>query len=51
MPGFASVRGRLIQSLLREGVNPLIDSIVKDLKVRRYSFLGKTSESEPKSAD
>jgi peptidyl-prolyl cis-trans isomerase C len=39
-PTFASARDELRQTMLREGVAPLVAAALKDLKIRRYNFTG-----------
>ncbi len=39
-PSFASMREKLRQELMKEGADPLAETALKDLKVRRYNFTG-----------
>jgi peptidyl-prolyl cis-trans isomerase C len=39
-PMYAAVREQLKQAILREGVAPLVEEALKDLKIRRYNFMG-----------
>ena len=39
-PPFAAVREQLRLAMMREGVTPLADAALKDLKVRRFNFSG-----------
>jgi peptidyl-prolyl cis-trans isomerase C len=45
-PGFAAVREQLRQAMLREGVIPLATAALKDLKVRKYNFMGQEIEED-----